>query len=207
MDERFSRLRPRALLFDMDGTLTRPLLDFDAIRRDLRVEGPILEALRKLEGDRLREAHTILDAHERTAAERSELNDGCVELLSWLRRHEHRTGLITRNSRSSTNIILDKHALRFDLVLTREDEPPKPDPQSLRHAMRTLACCERETWMIGDGSHDIEAAVAAGVHSVWLSHGNERSFSAEPDVTIATLEELLPMLQKLDHLPLDSERV
>lgn len=191
----------------MDGTITRPLLDFDAIRRDLGVEGPILEALRRFEGERLRDAHVILDRHERTAAERSELNGGCIELLAWLRENRHPTALITRNSRGSTEIILEKHRLTFDIVLTREDEPPKPDPQALRHALKTLKCAEPDAWMIGDGSHDIEAAVAAGVYSVWLSHGNSRTFAAEPDVTIGALDELLPLLRTLDHLPLDPERV
>ena len=40
-------IAPRALLLDMDGTLTRPRLDFDHIRANLGIEPgrPILEAL------------------------------------------------------------------------------------------------------------------------------------------------------------------
>ncbi len=191
----------------MDGTITRPLLDFDAIRRELRLHGPILEALRHLEGERLAEAHRILDRHERTAAENSELNAGCDALLRWLEENDHRTALITRNSRSSTEIILNRHALTFDLVHTREDGPPKPDPHALRHAVSVLGCSLDESWMVGDGSHDIEAAAAAGIHSVWISHRTDRRFNAVPDVTIDALEELLPILQAMEHSPERFKRV
>lgn len=187
--------RPRAVFFDMDGTITRPLLDFDAIRRDLRISGPILEALAHLQGDALLEAHRILDAHERTASEQSELNDGCSELMDWLQQNDHRTALITRNSRNSTQIILRKHGLRFDAVYTREDQPAKPHPAALQTAMRQLQCACNEVWMVGDGSHDIEAAHAAGVNSIWISHGSRKSFVAEPDVTIESLEGLRPLLE------------
>lgn len=191
----------------MDGTLTRPLLDFDAIRRDLGIEGPILEAMRHFTGDRLRDAHAILNRHERLAAEQSELNDGCTELLAWLSERSHRTALITRNSVESTRIILDKHRLRFELVLTREDEPAKPHPEPLHRAMRTLNAARENTWMIGDGSHDIEAAVAAGVTSVWISHGLPRTFAATPTMTVAGLPELLRWLQQEADSPSASVRV
>jgi FMN phosphatase YigB (HAD superfamily) len=58
--------------------------------------------------------------------------------------------------------------------------------------------------MVGDGSHDIAAANAAGVTSIWLSHHEERDLGAPgppppappppPTHTIATLQELLPLL-------------
>jgi HAD superfamily hydrolase (TIGR01549 family) len=198
---------PRAIFFDMDGTITRPLLDFDAIRRDLGITGPILEALRHLHGEDLLEAHRILDDHERAASEQSELNDGCIELLDDLAANGCRTALITRNSRGSTEIILAKHRLKFDVVFTREDEPAKPDPEALYRAMKLLECRREDVWMVGDGSHDIEAAEAAGVVSVWISHGTPRQFEAEPTITIELLHELLPMLKTLRHSPTGRLRV
>lgn len=189
--------RPKAVFFDMDGTLTRPLLDFDAIRRDLGISGPILEAIAQLAGEALEKAHRVLDSHERRASEQSELNEGCVELLNWLEHHGHRTALITRNSRSSTRIILEKHGLRFDAVYTREDALAKPHPDALHTALRQLECGNHEAWMVGDGSHDIEAARAADVYSVWISHGQVRTFAAEPHQTIASLDQLLPLITNL----------
>jgi FMN phosphatase YigB (HAD superfamily) len=49
--------------------------------------------------------------------------------------------------------------------------------------------------MIGDGSHDIIAGRAAGVPTVWISHGRTREFDAEPWRTIRDLHELLRLLR------------
>jgi phosphoglycolate phosphatase-like HAD superfamily hydrolase len=49
--------------------------------------------------------------------------------------------------------------------------------------------------MIGDGVHDIEAGLAASIATVWLSHGRQRPFSAQPWQTVAHLLELLTLLQ------------
>lgn len=41
--------RPRVILFDMDGTLTEPLLDFPRIKADMGIGNrPILEALAEM---------------------------------------------------------------------------------------------------------------------------------------------------------------
>jgi hypothetical protein len=42
---------PRAMLFDMDGTLTAPFLDFDLIKSEMGIgNAPILESIAQLEG-------------------------------------------------------------------------------------------------------------------------------------------------------------
>ena len=44
---------PRAILFDMDGTLTEPMLDFPRIRADMGIaQGPILESLAQMDEPR-----------------------------------------------------------------------------------------------------------------------------------------------------------
>jgi FMN phosphatase YigB (HAD superfamily) len=48
--------------------------------------------------------------------------------------------------------------------------------------------------MIGDGRYDVEAAAAAGVPSVWISHGRQRDFPAQPWRTVRDLKELLALL-------------
>src|SRR5690606_28954971 len=85
-------LRPRAVLFDMDGTLTEPLLDFDAIRAELEIApgAPILEAIAAMPAARRASAMAILHRHEDDAAQRATLNPGCHDLLDWLRRQSIR---------------------------------------------------------------------------------------------------------------------
>ena len=44
---------PRAVIFDLDGTLTEPVLDFDAMRAEIGLTGgTILEQLEQLDAPR-----------------------------------------------------------------------------------------------------------------------------------------------------------
>jgi phosphoglycolate phosphatase-like HAD superfamily hydrolase len=49
--------------------------------------------------------------------------------MAWLRENAMPTALITRNSRASVNVVLAKHGLVFDVVMSREDGKFKPDPE------------------------------------------------------------------------------
>jgi phosphoglycolate phosphatase-like HAD superfamily hydrolase len=49
--------------------------------------------------------------------------------------------------------------------------------------------------MVGDGQYDVEAGSAAGVPSVWVSHGSDRPFEIEPWRAVRDLPALRAMLQ------------
>ena len=186
---------PAAVLFDMDGTLTEPLLDFPRIKADMGIGNrPILEALAEMTAAERARAEAILLAHEDEAAARSTLNPGCRELLAELAAHAVATALITRNSLSSVKTVLERHCLEFSVLITRADAPPKPSPEPLRLALQRLGVSERDAWMVGDGQYDVEAGLAANVRTVWLSHGQVRPFSAQPWREVRDLHELRTML-------------
>src|SRR5436190_14438280 len=66
---------PAALLFDMDGTLTEPMLDFAAIKAEMRIgQRPILEAMTEMSDAEQRRCQLVLDRHEDRAAAESTLN-------------------------------------------------------------------------------------------------------------------------------------
>jgi HAD superfamily hydrolase (TIGR01509 family) len=187
--------RPKAILFDMDGTLTEPLLDFDLIRREMGITGKgILENLARMPVDQRERAEGILLRHEREAADKSRLNPGCHELLAAIDGRLPRA-VITRNSRESTDTVCRRHGLRFDLLVTREFGQFKPDPAPVLHACQALNVLPAETWMVGDGQFDIEAGIAAGVHTIWLSHRRPRYFAAEPWQTVVDLLQLTALLR------------
>ena len=192
--------RPRALLFDMDGTLTEPLMDFAAMRREIGVpEGcGLLEAIAAMTPPDRLSAEAILHRHEERAATQSTLNPGCDELIAWVRRQRLATALITRNSRASAACVLRRHGLAFDVLITREDGKFKPDPGPLLLASERLGIGPRQAWMIGDGVYDCRAGAAAGVPTVWISHGRERNFDAEPWKTVRDLRELLNLLRSAE---------
>jgi len=156
----------RGVLFDLDGTLTRPALDFDAMRREIGVEGLLLEALRKLDAEGQRRALDVIARHERLAAENSELNDGARQLLALLAKANCRTALVTRNSRDSVDIVLARHGLHFEAIITRDDAPIKPSPEPLRLACRMLDVKPDEALWVGDGDIDRQTGLAAGIRTI-----------------------------------------
>jgi HAD superfamily hydrolase (TIGR01549 family) len=188
---------PAAVLLDMDGTLTRPMLDFPRIKAEMGIgTRPILEALAELEAEARAHAERVLHRYEDHAAENSTLNSGCQELLDWLKRRHIRTALITRNSRKSVETVIRRHRLELDVLVTREDGPFKPDPHPLRLACKKLSAPEALAWMVGDGQYDIEAGAAAGIRTVWVSHGKSRAFDAIPWREVRDLCQLLDLLSR-----------
>jgi HAD superfamily hydrolase (TIGR01549 family) len=186
---------PAAVLFDMDGTLTEPMLDFPKIKTEMGIgDRPILEALDELSGRRRIEAEAILLRHEEHAAQNSTLNAGCRELLDWLKTNQISVALITRNSRASVEAVLARHGLSLDVLITREDPPFKPNPHPLQLACKKLDVPESNVWMVGDGKYDVEAGLAANIKTVWLSHGQPRPFEAHPWLAVQDLFELHRLL-------------
>jgi hypothetical protein len=61
--------------------------------------------------------------------------------------------------------------------------------------------------MIGDGSYDIEAAAAARIKSVWISHNLPRPFTAEPWQTLPDLCSLTSLLHTHFSTEEDQRRI
>ena len=131
---------PAAVLLDMDGTLTEPILDFRRIKEAMGIapDRPILEALEAFSPSDRVDAERILHRFEDEAARLSTLNPGCREILASLDAKNVPTALITRNSRASVRTVLATHGLPIDVLITREDAVPKPDPAPLFEACRRL---------------------------------------------------------------------
>lgn len=179
----------------MDGTLTEPMLDFAAIKAEMGIgDRPILEAMASMDAVTRAAAECVLHRHEELAATQSTLNAGCQTLLDWIEGKRIRTAIITRNSRRSADAVFARHGLRFEVLITREDGRFKPDPAPLLLACDRLGIPPANAWMVGDGQYDIEAGLAAGTRTVWVSHGRARPFAADPWRTVKNLPELSTLL-------------
>ena len=190
---------PKAILFDMDGTLTDEKIDWSDLRDELGV-GPneaILEAILRMNAAERERAEEILGHHEHQAASQSQLNLGCSDLLHWLDTRNIGRALITRNTRKSVRTVFDLHGLHFDVAITREDGKFKPDPDPLFLACDKLGVSKDDAWMVGDWKYDIEAANAAEMTGVWLSYGRDRPFDAIPDIVVHDLWDLFERLKRI----------
>ena len=189
-----------AVIFDMDGTLTRPNLDFDLIRAEIGiVASPILEAVGRMTAEQRARAEAILCRHESEAAATSELQSGAAEVIAALRRAGWRVALMTRNSRASTRALQDRHGLTFDFVRTREDGVFKPSPEPIFDICRALERDPVASFAVGDYHYDILCGKAAGATTVLLLDDRETrpTWAGEADIVIRELTELLT------HLGLD----
>ncbi len=181
------------VIFDMDGTLTRPYLDFPRIRAEIGLPEPLLENMLLLpEGPERDRAFAILQRFEDDAAANSELNDGALEILEFLRGRDVKAALVTRNSRRSVARVLEKHGLAFDLVVTREDAPVKPRPEPLQLICGRLGVAPERTLMLGDFKYDVVAGRAAGTATALLTNGGPPKHlpDAPPDHVLSRLSDL-----------------
>jgi HAD superfamily hydrolase (TIGR01549 family) len=191
--------RIAAVVFDLDGTLTRPFLNFEAIRRDMRLPPgePILEAMDRMTGQRRAEADAVLLAHERAAAAASELNDGAVELLARAAALRLPAGVLTRNCTECAADVLRRHRLHFDSVVCREDAPVKPAPDGVHLSARRLGTAPDRLLVVGDYLFDILAGKRAGALTALLTAGRVRAFDGQADFLLPTLHAGIELLDRL----------
>lgn len=188
-----------AVLFDLDGTLTRPYFDFPAIRAEIGLAPesklPILESIELMPPGERRRAEEILLRREREAALGSELWDDAQAVLATLRAAGLSLGLMTRNSRSSADTVLAKHGLWFNLIHTREDGPVKPAPDPVLALCRQLGVAPDEAWVVGDYLFDIQSGHAAGAIAVlMIGDAPVPAYADQADHVIRRLAELPALL-------------
>lgn len=169
-------MRLRAALIDLDGTIWDNPVQIAAVRAELGLaqDGrPILHAIAELPRSQRAQAIAILESHERAGVEQGTLRPGTHELLGFLRERNVKSVLVTNNSRASTDAVLFRHGLRFDLVRTRDEGPLKPDPAAFLGPLGQLGVHPEEALVLGDSHFDLQAAVGAGIREVILVHPAE----------------------------------
>ncbi len=184
------------VIFDLDGTLTVPALDFDAIRAEIGLPpGPILESLERLRPDESQHAKTVLARHEEKAARESRLHDGATETVAALRASGRPVAILTRNARKWTSLVLQKHSLTVDAVRTRDDGVVKPSPDPIVWLCTATGCDPAASWMVGDHLFDLQSGRAAGCHTVLMAGKHPPpQYAAQADHVIEDLRELLPLI-------------
>ena len=185
-----------AVIFDLDGTLTKPYLDFDAIRREIGIaQGPILEAIAQMDSEGRRDAEVILLRHEWDAANNGTLSVGAGETVAECRARGYGVAILTRNTRAVVDYILAEHGFVVDAIRTREDGPIKPSAEPVLSICRELQADPTHSWMVGDYLFDILSGKAAGTRTVlMIGEGAEPAYAKQADYVIQSLSELLALV-------------
>ena len=194
------------IVFDWDGTLIDSAVTIaDCIQeaaRDMGLPVPDRDTASHVIGlglhDSLRQAVPALQAeryvefvgryrkHFLAHEDSMQLFPGVRELLSHLSERGHRLALATGKSRRGLEHALEASGLAHRFVATRcgDETDPKPHPAMLLELMRELEVGPLSSLMIGDTSHDLEMARAAGVAAVGVTYG------AHPEHALRALEPL-----------------
>jgi HAD superfamily hydrolase (TIGR01509 family) len=182
----------RAIAFDLDSTLTRPYLDFRRLRQQLNLpEGDILSWLAALPPAERVLASQLIEAFEQDGVEKAAWNEGAQEVLKAVQAMDLPLAIVTRNSRTSLVAVCQRLGIGVDLLVAREDAPPKPDPACLHYTAKQLAVPVEQLLMVGDYRHDMDAGRAAGAMTVLLTNGRPPAWPVEADLVIERLVELL----------------
>ena len=183
----------KAVLFDLDGTLTILSLPLDAMRRDTKeyfksqgapadlfdaadgISSSTVKAreyfhskgISASEWNRMeREVDKTLSGHEGWAATDAELIDGSIEVVRELKKLGLKTAILTNNGRTAVDLILKQLPLEeiFDVIQTRNESPsPKPYPDGLNQLVAQIDVQPNEVVYIGDARIDGAAATRAGI--------------------------------------------
>ncbi|HEV3010747.1 MAG TPA: HAD-IA family hydrolase [Burkholderiales bacterium] len=182
----------RLLVFDWDGTIIDSAATIaECIRdasRELGLEVPDRERASHVIGlglhDAMRIAVPALPAerypefvasyreHFVARKDTMQLFEGMRQLLEGLSR-KHLLAIATGKSRRGLDRDLEFHHLTPLFAASRcaDETNPKPHPAMLMEIMEELAVQRNSSLMIGDTSHDMEMARAAGVNALAVTYG------------------------------------
>jgi len=183
----------RAIILDMDGTITQPVIDWKKLRDEIGSpqDRTIMQHTRSLSGDERERAESILLKTEMDGTKNVPLNKGFTQLHTEIRARGLKTALVTNNHGAAMRNVLATHDLSFDIALSRDDGELKPAPDLITLALEHLECGADEALGVGDSHLDIAACGAAGVTCIYLTHGSPQ-FDHSPSAP--DLSAVIPML-------------
>ncbi|MGD1853303.1 MAG: HAD family hydrolase [Leptolyngbyaceae cyanobacterium] len=187
-------------VFDMDGTLTLGIHDFEAIRAtlDLPAGAPILESLRRLPTDIATVKHKQLREIELDIAQKATIQPGAQALLELLIDQGKQIGILTRNGKDIAHATLKACGLTdfFEptLVLSRDCHAPKPEPDGILALLNRWQSAPADAVMVGDYKFDLMAGKRAGTATVYIDNTGEFMWSDHADYGVRSLKAVVDWL-------------
>ena len=189
-------------VFDMDGTLTVAVHDFEKIRKAIGLPPgePILEALDKMPDEEAEPKRALLDEMEFELARLAKPAAGARDLLQALREEGCNVGILTRNGVEIAMETLRCCGLSefFErpFVIGRELARPKPDPDGVLQLLQAWSVSAQRSVMVGDYYFDLAAGRAAGTRTIYFDAHESGEWSAMADVTVTTHHQICSLLEK-----------
>lgn len=214
---------PRAILFDLDGTLADTAPDLAAAVNQMRaargLEPTPYEQLRPVASAGARgligvafgvkpddEGYeelktTFLNNYATALVVKSSLFEGVPSMLERLQQHGVSWGIVTNKASRFTDPLVPQIGLGHAGCIVSGDTTPhsKPHPEPLLEAARRLQVAPQECWYVGDDVRDIQAGRAAGMQTVaaaWGYCGHVAPASWEADALLHDPMHLLDLIRQ-----------
>lgn len=202
----------KGVIFDMDGTLTLPVLDFAEMRRRLNLAPGVdmLPTVLKYPAEEREKAMAVITELEEEGIKRLQLQPGVLDLLHYIAERGLNRAVITRNSWIAANNFLDKLKAElstnqgqfphlqsdaiFSQVITRDFQPCKPDPAAVFHICEQWAVPPSQVAVVGDDRTDMMCGRRAGTGvNVLLRNERNKSQVDYSDFAVDNLSDIVTL--------------
>ena len=200
MSKNHNLLKRKYWIFDLDGTLTIAVHDFNAIREELGIpEGqPIIKTLESLPLKESRNKKKKLQEIEEKLALNASPAPGVEKLLKTLDSQNYFFGILTLNTRENAWITLK--ALGLSEYFTKESvigrwcAEPKPSPNGIKKLLNHWNVYANDALIVGDYLYDLQVGRAAEIATVHVDPIGNFEWPELADISVCSLNELTEML-------------
>ena len=200
MSDNYTLLQRKYWIFDLDGTLTVAVHDFNAIRNELGIPAgqPILKTIESLPENESLALQQKLQDIEENLARNAKPAQGVKNLLEALHRRNYHLGILTLNSRENTWLTLEVLDLadyfNEDSVIGRWCAEPKPSPKGIHRLLNHWKVDANEVIIVGDYLYDLQVGRAAEIGTIHVDPKGEFSWPKLADIQVNSLAELADLL-------------
>ena len=200
MSKNHHLLKRKYWIFDLDGTLTIAVHDFNAIREELGIpEGqPIVKTLESLPLKESRNKKKKLQEIEEELALNASPAPGVEKLLETLNSQNYFFGILTLNTRENAWITLKALGLSeyftMKSVIGRWCAEPKPSPNGIKKLLNHWNVYANEALIVGDYLYDLQVGRAAEIATVHVDPSGNFEWPELADISVCSLNELTEML-------------
>ena len=201
MSKNHNLLKRKYWIFDLDGTLTIAVHDFNAIREELGIpEGqPIIKTLESLPLKESRYKKKKLQEIEEKLALNATPAPGVEKLLETLNSQNYFFGILTLNTRENAWTTLKALGLTEyftkESVIGRWCAEPKPSPNGIKKLLNHWNVYANDALIVGDYLYDLQVGRAAEIATVHVEPSGNFEWPELTDISVCSLNELTEMLQ------------
>jgi len=202
----------QGVIFDMDGTLTIPVLDFKILRKRLQVPDHIDilgygETIKDIQAQM--KYYSAIEQFEDEGNRHLKLQPNIYRLFEYLKTHDISTALITRNNRKAvdafvsrfldgdkTNMFKNEDDI-FSMIITRDFTPVKPHPAAAHFVCNQWDIPTNSVLFVGDELQDIQCGNSAGNMTALKLKATNENIKPHADICVDDLNELIGFIEHL----------